>query len=326
MNLSVGLTTSASIEKMKSVADRADSLGLYGVWLGEDIGRPQEIFTATSLILLRTRKAKVGIGVASPLIRNVTTIARAATALSEISPDRFRLGLGIGGIQDLASMGIRIEKPVDLMRKTITTLRAIWENQGQSIDDEELRLSSYRPRFNGSGDIPIFIGARGPKLLALAAVIADGVILSGPRRYVQESIKMIKEKRVSSKLNKSNFSFVLWVPTAVLRDSSDLGLVKQTVAVVAVDTPDTVLRQADVSRDEVELVRSAISRYGLKEAAKSVSDNLVGQFCMSGDAESICETFRGYSSLGVDEVVFGPPYGIDSQHAISEVAKAWRRA
>jgi len=322
MNLSLGLTTSCSIERIKWIADRADNLGFYGIWIGEDIGGPQEVFTASSLLLLGTRRVKVGIGVTSPLFRNITTIARAAVTISEISPRRFKLGLGVGGLQDLASMGIRIEKAAELMRRTVNLLRTIWASQSIPVSDERLKINNYRPQFSSPEMIPIFLGVR---LLTQAADIADGVILSGPKRYIEEAIKLVRGRRAASGLSNSRFSFVLWVPTVMLQDGSDLELAKKAVSIVVSDTPDSVLEMAGIPRDEVEVIKGDIVKYGLEEAAKNISKELVNQFCISGDAEGICKIFRNYSSLGVDEVVFGPPYGRDPKDAISQIAETWGR-
>jgi len=324
MDLSVGLTTSSSVEMVKWFAHNADGLGLRGVWIGEDIGRPQEIFTVTSLILLETKRVNVGIGVASPFIRNITTVARAAAALSEISSGRFRLGLGVGGLQDLASMGVQVEKPLESMRRTLQTLRSIWRGE-TSVTDKELRLENYKPQYGHPVDTPVFMGVRGPKLLSLAAELADGVILSGPREYVKESIELIRERRLAAGLTERGFSFVLWVPTIMLSDERDLELAKKVVAVVVADTPDRLLETAGVSTDEVNTIRAIMRGSGAKEAARNVSDKLVDEFCISGDAERICEIFRSYSSLGINEAVFGPPYGRNPKDAIQQVAKAWGR-
>ena len=326
MDLSVGLTTSSSIERIKWLTERSDNLGFHCVWIGEDIGRPQEIFTATSLVLLRTRKATVGIGVTSPLIRNITTLARAAAALDEISPARFRLGLGIGGIQDLKTLGIKVEKPVECMRRTVSLLRTIWKNRNKAVNDEELKVRGYKARFQSGGDIPIFMGVRGPRLLALAAEVADGLILSGPKKYIQESVRLVLDRRAALNLPHSKFTFTLWVPTILLRDRSDLELVRKVVAVVVADTPKSVLEIAGIAEDEIEGVRTGMARKKVEEAASRVSERLIDQFCISGDAENICKSLRDYSGFGIDEVVFGPPYGRDSRGAIVDVAKAWRRA
>ena len=59
MHLSIGLTTSISANRMKWIYENADNLCLNGLWIGEDIGRPQEIFTSTALLLLNTKNVNI---------------------------------------------------------------------------------------------------------------------------------------------------------------------------------------------------------------------------------------------------------------------------
>ncbi|MCW4043559.1 MAG: LLM class flavin-dependent oxidoreductase [Candidatus Bathyarchaeota archaeon] len=324
MHLSIGLTTSISTNRMKWIYENADNLRLHGLWIGEDIGRPQEIFTSTALLLLNTKNVNVGIGVTSPLIRNITTIARASSTLSEIAPNRFRMGLGIGGIQDLTSLGIPIKKPVHSMERAVEILRTIWVNNVNSISNEELGIHNYTAKYS-SKHIPIFFGVRGPKLMTLAASIADGVILSGPRQFVEKSIKLIKEKRNSLNLSSEKFHFVLWVPTILIRKNEDLEIVKKTVAIVALDTPDHILEMSGINKSEIFLIRSEMKDHGIEKVAEKIPDRIIDLLCISGDADEICDKFESYSSLGIQEVVFGPPYGKDARKSMAQIAQTWSK-
>jgi len=324
MHLSIGLTTSISANRMKWIYENADNLHFNGLWIGEDIGRPQEIFTSAALLLLNTKNVNIGIGVTSPLIRNITTIARASSTLSEMAPNRFRMGLGIGGIQDLSSLGIPIKKPVHSMERAVEILRTIWVNNVNSISNEDLGIHNYTAKYS-SKCIPIFFGVRGPKLMTLAASIADGVILSGPRQFVEKSIELIKEKRNSLNLSFDKFHFVLWVPTILIRKNEDLEIVKKTVAIVALDTPDHILEMSGINKSEIFLIRSEMKAHGIEKVAEKIPDRIIDLLCISGDADEICDKFKLYSSLGIQEVVFGPPYGKDARKSMAQVAQTWSK-
>ena len=324
MHLSIGLTTSISSRRMKWIYENADNLGLHGLWIGEDIGRPQEIFTSTALLLLNTKNVNVGIGVTSPLIRNITTIARASSTLSEIAPNRFRLGLGVGGIQDLSSLGISINKPVHSMERTVKILREIWINQGNPIKNDELKIHNYNMKYR-SKQIPIFFGVRGPKLMTLAAAISDGVILSGPREFVENSIKLIKDKQKSLNISSEKFHFTLWVPTILIRKKEDIEIVKKTVAIVALDTPDNILEMSGINKREISLIRSEMKSHGIQKVAEKIHSQIINTLCISGDADEICDKFESYSSLGIQEVVFGPPYGKDARESMTQIAQTWSK-
>jgi alkanesulfonate monooxygenase SsuD/methylene tetrahydromethanopterin reductase-like flavin-dependent oxidoreductase (luciferase family) len=324
MNLSIGLTTSSSTNRMKWICENADELGLQGLWIGEDIGRAQEIFTSTAILLLNTKKVNVGIGVTSPLIRNITTIARASSTLSEIAPNRFKLGLGIGGIQDLASLGISIKKPVHSMEKTVDILRAIWSSHAQSINNEEFGLHNYNPKYI-TNIIPIYFGVRGPKLMTLAGAISDGIILSGPKIFVEKSIKLINEKRDSLNLSSKKFHFVLWVPTILLQKNEDMDIVKKTVTIVALDTPDDILEMSGITKKEISSIRNEMKNHGIEKVAQNISDLMIDKLCISGNPDEIYDKFQSYSSLGIQEVVFGPPYGKDARRSMVQVAQTWSK-
>jgi len=321
VNLSLGVTTSISTGMVKWLTDRLDRLGVYGVWVGEDIGKLQDIFTLTGIMLLETDRVIVGIGITSPLIRNPTTIARAAATLMEISP-RFRLGLGVGGIQDLALMGLKVEKPTKFMEENINLLRAIWKSRG-GVTDLRLGITDYRPAYHVDGEIPIYLGARGPRMLRLGADLADGIILSGPKKYIEDTVRTVSGRLAKRRVR---LTFVLWLPTIMVQSKGDLELAKKTVAIVAADTPDTVLEQAGIQKGMVEEIRGRLATSGVEAAAEHVPEALIEQLCISGSADEICERFIEYSRFGVDEVVFGPPYGRNPREAVEKVAEAWRVA
>ncbi|MEM3048505.1 MAG: LLM class flavin-dependent oxidoreductase [Candidatus Bathyarchaeia archaeon] len=320
MNLSLGLTTSISTGMVKWLTDILDRIGVYGVWVGEDIGKLQDIFTLTGIILLETERVIVGIGVTSPFIRNPTTVARAAATLTEISP-RFRFGLGVGGLQDLTLMGLKVEKPAKLMEENINLLRAIW--RGEKVTNPRLGLTDYRLKYHVDGEIPIFVGARGPRMLRLAADLADGLILSGPKKYIEDTVRSISGRLAE---RRSRFTFVLWLPTIMVQSKGDLDLAKKTVAIVAADTPDTVLERAGIQMEMVEEIRSRLATSGIEAASEHVPEVLMEHLCISGSADKICDRFLEYSRVGVDEIVFGPPYGRNPREAIEKVTEAWRAA
>jgi hypothetical protein len=85
------------------------------LWIGEDMDELHDVFVQASFALLNSSLI-IGIGITSIFFRNISNIARAATSLYEIGKiennERFRLGIGVGGIQVLSKMNIRIKKPI----------------------------------------------------------------------------------------------------------------------------------------------------------------------------------------------------------------------
>jgi len=324
--LDIGVTSGMQLKQILGLTELAQNLGLSNVWIGEDITAPHDVFTVASIILLKSSTVNVGIGITSPLIRNISTVARASVSLTEIGGDRrFRLGLGIGGLQDLTRLGIVVKNPESLMRNAATLLRIIWKGETLSFKNGDFVVENYYTRYGLGYYIPIFFGVRGPKLLKLAGEIADGVILSGPKTYLKKAITIVKESIKKSPQPTRNFRLVVWVPTILTETHRDLNLVKQTVAFVLADTPRKVLEMAQLNFDENEKIKRIYHRFGIAKASELVTEDLIEEVAIHGNSKQMCEAFESLEKLGVQEVVFGPPYGANSQSALTKLAHAWRR-
>lgn len=322
--LDLGVTSGAPTDRILRVASVAARSGMYGIWVGEDIGRGYDVFVQASLVMLKAPGKKVGIGVTSPLVHNISTIARAAAALREMGSGRFRLGLGIGGLQDLARLGLTVKKPVALLKDSIDVLRRIWAGETLTIKGENFDLQQFLARYRPGFSIPLYLGVRGPQMLRLAGRIADGVILSGPLAYIEKALKIVRTEAIGRPL-KSRLRAVVWLPTLVVRNTADKELAKVVAATVIADTPSSVLEMSQMPEDDVRNVRKTARERGYTAASKHVTERLLDTFTISGDAGYICQVFHSVAKLGADEVIFGPPYGAPIVRSIREVIKAWDR-
>jgi F420-dependent oxidoreductase-like protein len=109
----------------------------------------------------------------------------AAMSMDHLSGGRFILGIGVSGPQVVEGWyGQKFAKPLARTREYIGVLRDIWARKGPVTNDGEhypLPLpgselgkplkSSIHPLRE---DIPIYLGAEGPKNIALAAELCDG--------------------------------------------------------------------------------------------------------------------------------------------------------
>lgn len=326
MLLDLGLTSDMQLNQILGLSKHAQKLGFKNVWLGEDISGRHDVFTVASIILLNQPGMNVGIGITSPLIRNITTIARATVGLAETAGnEHFRLGLGIGGLQDLSRLGITVRNPRNVMRGAVALLKRIWNGENVSFEGEGFVLRNYRARHLLLNHVPIFLGARGPKMLKLAGEIADGIILSGPKTYLGKAIKLVKGSIENSPHPERNFSFVVWIPTILTKKPSELDLVQKVAASVLVDTPRKVLEMAELDYGQIETILRVYRRNGLAKVAKLVGRDLIEEVAIHGNSKKVCQAFKLFEKMGVNEVVFGPPYGVNSQATLTELARAWRR-
>jgi alkanesulfonate monooxygenase SsuD/methylene tetrahydromethanopterin reductase-like flavin-dependent oxidoreductase (luciferase family) len=167
------------------LAVRADQIGFDTVWTADELlWRPPdgethgwwECVAMTGAVAAATSRVKVGTWVTSALHRNPGITAKAVETLDEISGGRFVFGLGSGhaGRQGHA-FGLpedhvfsRFEEALMIIVPLLRRGRADFEGTFHAARDLEHRPVGPRP-----GRIPIMIGAKGPKMLRLAALHAD---------------------------------------------------------------------------------------------------------------------------------------------------------
>jgi len=312
LKLDLGISSSSSLSAAIQFSKLAEGSSLNCIWIKEAPNTQREIFTVASTLLLETSKVNVGIEVTSLLDRNVSTIARAAATLSQMGRGRLRLGL------DAAL-------PNPLMRDATTLLRRIWRGETVTFTSDRFRLSNYYPRYKPSFATPIYFGARDPKLLALAGEIADGVILSGPKRYIERAVAIVDQGLRRRKRRRRSFRFVVWVPTAIIDKKSDLKLAREEVATVLADTPKAVLAMAGIAQEWVKPIKAVMAERGVRGASRIVAEDLLRDVAVYGSPEEVALDLRFLENYGIDETVFGPPYGREPVKAIGEMVQAWKR-
>ena len=168
------------------LAQEAESLGYDSVWSAEAWG--SDAFTPLAWIGASTSKLRLGTSVAQLSARTPTAAAMAALTLDHLSNGRMILGLGVSGPQVVEGWyGQPFGKPLARTREYVKIVRQVLERQAPVTNDgphyplpykgesawglgKPLRSITHPMR----ADIPIFLGAEGPKNVALTAEIADG--------------------------------------------------------------------------------------------------------------------------------------------------------
>lgn len=159
----------------------AEEKGFEAVWQAEsrlvrDAIVPMAAFAA------HTSRIKVGSGVVNNWTRNVALTAATFLTLDDLAPDRIILGIGAWWDPLAKNVGIERHKPLLAMREHITVVRDLlamknvtFHGEFVHVDGIELDVVHGRrePR-----NVPIMIGATGPKMLKLTGEIADGVVLN----------------------------------------------------------------------------------------------------------------------------------------------------
>ncbi len=129
-----------------------------------------------------TERIKVGSGVVNTWTRNTALLASTFVTLDDLAPGRVILGVGAWWDPLARKVGIDRKRPLKCMRETIEACRALFSLEevtyhGEFVDLDGVRIDVVHGDISAR-DIPIYIGATGPKMLELSGEIADGVVLN----------------------------------------------------------------------------------------------------------------------------------------------------
>jgi F420-dependent oxidoreductase-like protein len=208
LGLNIGYWGALPVDPLE-LTKEADRLGFHSVWAAEAYG--SDVLTPLAWIAAQTERINVGTGIMQMPARAPSAAAMAAATLDQLSGGRLLLGFGASGPQVAEGWyGQEYGKPLKRTREYVEIVRTILKREGplefhgECYDipvkggtglGKPLKLITHPLR----ADIPIYLGAIGPKNVALAAEIADGwlpVFFSPDRAHIfTESLETGFDKR-----------------------------------------------------------------------------------------------------------------------------------
>ncbi|MFP6715023.1 MAG: LLM class F420-dependent oxidoreductase [Alphaproteobacteria bacterium] len=169
-------------------AKRAEALGYWGFFTAEAYG--SDAFTPLAWIGAHTNSIKLGTAIIQISARTPTSAAMHALTLDHLSKGRLILGLGVSGPQVVEGWyGRPFSKPLARTREYISIIRQVMAREGPVMNSGPHYPIPYPADAPGSwglgkalkpithplrSNVPIFLGAEGPKNVALAAEVCDG--------------------------------------------------------------------------------------------------------------------------------------------------------
>nr|WP_165762555.1 LLM class flavin-dependent oxidoreductase [Mycolicibacterium vulneris] len=144
---------------MREAARSLENAGYGAVWTNEVIGK--DALVQLAVLLAATDRMTFGTCIANVWARPAQTMHAAAAQLAQAYPGRLALGLGVGYLEQAASVGREFGSPLATMRDYL-----------EAMDSPTWPLAPEAP-------YPRIVAANGPKMLALADEKADGAFPAG---------------------------------------------------------------------------------------------------------------------------------------------------
>ncbi len=312
----------------------AEDCGYDSVWTAESWG--SDVVSPLCWIGARTSRIKLGTGLMQLSGRTPTCAAMTAMTIDHLSGGRLILGLGVSGPQVVEGWyGVPFPKPLARTRDYVDILRKVWRRDEPVTSDGPHYPLPY-PGGTGLGkplrsiihplrsDIPVYLGAEGPKNVELATEIADGWL---PIFYHPERGGDVYGETLAKA--PSNFEIACPV-TVVINDDVDaaLSMVKWTLAfyIGGMGAKDQNFHLNVIGRmgfgDEAARVQELFLSGDREAAMRAVPDGLADGIALCGPLPRIKDRLQLWRDCPVTTLLVGGVQNPEHLRALADLVAA----
>ena len=262
----------------------AEELG-YSYCMVADEGLMLDVYAVLGAAARATSTIRLG-PVTNPYTRHPAATAAAIATIDEMSGGRAFVTLVAGGTMVLHPMGIQRSAPLATMADTIEALRLLWRGepvtwQGRRFSLEGAQLTT------GPHSIPVWIAARGEKILALAGTHADGLVLM-VKSDLADAFEIAEQARQGVQpesgvvpgggLTRIYLDRLAYKPEMIEE-------AKHLYGYAIMDSPPRILKNLGLSEGEIAGLKHAFGQGGPEAVGQLVTDDLVAEYQIAGTPE-----------------------------------------
>jgi len=323
LGLQLGYWGASPIADAPALIAAAEASGYEAVFTAESWG--SDAYTPLAWWGSQTSTIKLGTGIAQLSARPPTSAAMAALTLDHLSGGRHILGLGVSGPQVVEGWyGQPFAKPLARTREYVRVIRDVLAREERVTNAGPHYPLPYPPHAAGStglgkslkpithplrADLPIWLGAEGPKNVALTAEIADGwlAIYYTPRLSdMYESWLAEGFARPGARRTRDTFEVAATVQVEITDD---------VPAVIDAYRPSTALYVGGMGAKDQNFHAQVYTRMGYgevvreigekflsgrkDEAIAAVPDEMVLETMIVGDEDEVRRQIKRWEQAGV---------------------------
>jgi alkanesulfonate monooxygenase SsuD/methylene tetrahydromethanopterin reductase-like flavin-dependent oxidoreductase (luciferase family) len=293
-------------------ARRAEHLGFDQLWVVEDLGFRGGVAQAGA-VLAATSRIVVGIGILPAGARNAAFAAMELATLAQLFPGRLVAGIGHGMPGWMRRVGAWPASPVTLLREYTTAVRTLLRGEpgpaaGRYVDVEGVVIGETPETVP-----PVILGVRGPRSIAVAGRVADGLLLAEPAAppYIADSI---------GRLGATAGPVVVTYDVAVVADDGRAARDLVRPGLMWIGEPDWAPHLAPLPF-AADLARHRAASTGPERFAATMPDAWVRAVSLAGTPDEVRAGIADRHAAGAGSVVLVPAEP-DRLDALTRLARA----
>lgn len=339
----------AAAGRTLAIARAADVAGIDAIWVSEDL-EGWDAFVLLGALAGVTTRARLGSGVTSPYVRHPNLLAASVATLDRLSGGRAILGLGRGQPEWLGgALGIDVGAPLAVLEETIGLLREWWAAPHRASSPGSgghFRVRDWERSVHPmQGQPPVYLAAAGPRALALAGRVADGVIFNAltSDAFLATAIPAVREAAADAGRDAATLAFILRTPALVTgnpgpmleRHKTQIALINtlpgmdRLLALPGIDMAGILAEVRRRMRTEETLAAGGafadLRRGGdLAAARAAIPDEVVARLAIAGPAAEVEERLRGLTGLGITHLSVAQPGRDEAPEVIAATLRELR--
>ncbi|MCP3913492.1 MAG: LLM class F420-dependent oxidoreductase [Actinomycetia bacterium] len=318
LGLTFGSYSALGLDAALHTARLAEELGYRSFWTAEASG--PEAFSTLAAAGAAAPRLDLGTGVLALQLRTPQLAAMGAATLQSLHPGAdILLGVGISSPAVVnrwhgAEYG---DRPLAQTREYLALLRQCLSGETVTFQGDFFEARKFRLGIRlGDRRPQIILGALNPRMLALAGELADGVLLNYvPASHVAWSVEQVRRG--------GDADIYAYVHAGVAQRVDGIDYARRDLfSYAVVDSYARNFERAGYG-DEVAAIRAAHADRDRDGALAAVSDQMIDEIDVMGDAAHVRSTIEAYVAAGVQHPILMPlPWGPDRMAVIEATIRA----
>ena len=307
--------------KLVAYAIQAENCGFSYLWITDHFVN-RNVYVTLAAAAIYTNKIIFGTGVTNPWMVNPVITAQAIATLNELAPGRVAFGIGAGDKTTLEAVGVKMSKPLTAVNEAIDIFRKLINGENVVHQGEVFKIAGAKFNFKIQGKIPVYVGAQGPKMLAMAGKNGDGVLINASHpNDVKYAIECASEGLQQANKTPSDIDIAAYTSFSINEElKKAVKAATPVVAFIVAGSPPPVLEKHGINPAKADELRAALKKNDFGKAFSSVTSEMINAFSVCGTPDMCIEQIAELQKLGISQFVVGSPIGKNVKKAIDLIS------
>jgi 5,10-methylenetetrahydromethanopterin reductase len=231
--------------------------------------------------------------------------------------------MGAGDKTTLASTGIEAKKQLSAVVDAIAIFKKMLEGKSVTYEGKVFNVSGTKFNFKPRGQIPVYIGAQGPKMLETAGKIGDGVLINASHpKDVDYAVSQIKKGVDAAGKQMSDVDVTAYTSFSVHKKlDKAMQAATPVVAFIVAGSPDVILERHGLDMEKANAIRAGLAKGDFGAAFGSVTPKMIESFSIAGTPDVCNEKIAKLLKSGITQFVVGSPIGPNVRNSIDLIAE-----